>query len=139
MRIPREEQSEENVINISSLLDVMFILIIFFLATATFTEEERDIQINLPQSGAAQGITQGPKMIIINVRQDGSYQIAQQNLDLANLRETLQEAVEENPDQKVLVRGDKNALHGYVANAISLCKEVGVHKANIGFESKPLP
>ncbi len=139
MRIPRVEQGEENVINISSLLDVMFILIIFFLATATFTEEERDIQVNLPQSGAAKGITQGPKMIIINVRQDGSYQIARESMDLAKLRETLVAAVGENPEQKVLVRGDKNALHGHVANALSLCKEVGIHKANIGFESKPVP
>ena len=46
----------------------MFILIIFFLATATFTEEERDIQVNLPQSAAARS-TQAPKMIVINVRE----------------------------------------------------------------------
>jgi len=138
MRISRQEESDDQVINISSLLDVMFILIIFFLATATFTEEERDIQINLPQSGAAQSITQAPKMIIINARKDGSYQVAQQSHDLASLKQTLVKAIESNPDQKVLVRGDKNAAFGHVANAVSLCKEVGIHKTNLGFESKPL-
>ncbi len=138
MRIPRQEENDEDVINISSLLDVMFILIIFFLATATFTEEERDIQVNLPQSGAAQSVTQAPKMIIINVRQDGTYQVAQESHDLTTLRETLVQSVKNNPDQKVLVRGDKNAAFGFIANAVSLCKEVGIHKANLGFESKPL-
>ena len=136
MRIPREESSDDNVINISSLLDVMFILIIFFLATATFTEEERDIQVNLPQSAAAQSSTQAPKMIVINVREDGSYHVANQTMDIASLKNTLIEAVSSNPDQKVMVRGDRNALHGNVANAISVCKQVGIHKTNIGYESK---
>ena len=134
MRIPREESSDDNVINISSLLDVMFILIIFFLATATFTEEERDIQVNLPQSAAAQSSTQAPKMIVINVREDGTYHVANQTMDIASLKNTLIEAVSSNPDQKVMVRGDRNALHGNVANAISVCKQVGIHKTNI--ESK---
>ncbi|MAH12354.1 MAG: hypothetical protein CMO33_01280 [Verrucomicrobia bacterium] len=136
MRIPREESSDDNVINISSLLDVMFILIIFFLATATFTEEERDIQVNLPQSAAAQSSTQAPKMIVINVREDGTYHVANQTMDIASLKNTLIEAVSSNPDQKVMVRGDRNALHGNVANAISVCKQVGIHKTNIGYESK---
>ena len=136
MRIPREESSDDNVINISSLLDVMFILIIFFLATATFTEEERDIQVNLPQSAAAQSSTQAPKMIVINVREDGTYHVANQTMDIAALKNTLIEAVSSNPDQKVMVRGDRNALHGNVANAISVCKQVGIHKTNIGYESK---
>ena len=35
-----------------------------------------------------------------------------------------------------MVRGDRNALHGNVANAISVCKQVGIHKTNIGYESK---
>ena len=136
MRIPREESSDDNVINISSLLDVMFILIIFFLATATFTEEERDIQVNLPQSAAAQSSTQAPKMIVINVREDGTYHVANQTMDIASLKNTLIQAVSSNPDQKVMVRGDRNALHGNVANAISVCKQVGIHKTNIGYESK---
>jgi len=136
MRIPREDSSDDNVINISSLLDVMFILIIFFLATATFTEEEHDILVNLPQSAAAQSSTQAPKMIIINVRQDGTYHVAAQSLDVAGLQDTLVKAVSSNPDQKVMVRGDRNALHGNVAMAISICKNVGIHKTNIGYESK---
>ena len=114
----------------------MFILIIFFLATATFTEEERDIQVNLPQSAAAQSSTQAPKMIVINVREDGTYHLANQTMDIASLKNTLIEAVSSNPDQKVMVRGDRNALHGNVANAISVCKQVGIHKTNIGYESK---
>ena len=136
MRIPREDSSDDNVINISSLLDVMFILIIFFLATATFTEEEHDILVNLPQSAAAQSSTQAPKMIIINVRQDGTYHVAAQSMDVAGLQDTLVKAVSSNPDQKVMVRGDRNALHGNVAKAISICKNVGIHKTNIGYESK---
>ena len=43
-------------------------------------------------------------------------------------------AVKSDPEQKVLIRGDRQALHGHVAVAVSLCKRAGVHEANIGYQ-----
>ena len=82
MKIPRTEEDSSAIINISSLLDVMFILIIFFLATTTFEQQEHDIAVNLPQTAAAKSPSDAPRMIIINVRQDGSYNIASRILTL---------------------------------------------------------
>ena len=142
MKIKTEESSED-VINVSSLLDVMFILIIFFLATATFSEQETDQSVNLPQSmNAPTALSAKPKVITINVHADGTYLVnnpiskRNETMDLQTMREELKQALVGNAGQKILVRGDRKAFHEYVANAMASCKEVGYVDANIGYQYK---
>ena len=138
MKIPRSEEGEGTIINMSSLLDVLFILIIFFLATATFREEEKDIQIDLPHAGETAALSAAPKVIMINVREDGSYHVGTSRTDLDGIRRAVRAAVEKDPNQKILIRGDRRAYHDYVAAAVRVCDEMGVQKANIGYQAKPL-
>ena len=142
MKIKTEESSED-VINVSSLLDVMFILIIFFLATATFSEQETDQSVNLPQTmNAPTALSAKPKVITINVHADGTYLVnnpiskRNETMDLQTMREELKQALVGNAGQKILVRGDRKAFHEYVANAMASCKEVGYVDANIGYQYK---
>ncbi|MFW5752817.1 MAG: ExbD/TolR family protein [Planctomycetota bacterium] len=144
MRIAREEAEKDQVINISSLLDVMFILLIFFIATTTFKAEERDEAVSLPQTSESTSLTNtARKLIVINVRdrstaEDGSlYLVSNRPMDAAAIQATVGDAISANPDQKVLVRGDKRALHGDVADAISACRAGGVAEVNIGYDFNP--
>jgi biopolymer transport protein ExbD len=134
MKIRRPSESDASVINVSSLVDVMFILIIFFLATTTFHQEERDIKVNLPESAEGQALSTATKLIVVNVRADGSYVMGGEEVAVDALGRTLVDAVKADPGQKVLVRGDQRALHGHVAAAVALCKRAGVHEANIGYQ-----
>jgi biopolymer transport protein ExbD len=132
VRIKRgESEVDESVINTSSLVDIMFILIIFFLVTMSFNIEERDIQVNLPETDTT--LSSASKAIIINCRQDGSYYLGSQRTDLRGIRKALREMLDKNPQQKVLIRGDKNALHGFVAAAIAACRASGIRDANIAY------
>ena len=137
MRIRRQSAEHREFIDIAPLIDVMFILIIFFLATTTFQQEERDEKVSLPEAAQGQAISEAPKVIIVNVRQDGSYLLGTKELDLAGLQTALVAAVKENPDHKVLVRGDRLALHGHVAAAVLAAKQAGVREANIGYQARP--
>jgi len=135
MRIRRDANREGELINISSLLDVMFILIIFFLATTTFQQEERDQKINLPDSADGQtSLSASSSVIVINVRDDGTYLLGNRVMELPDLQQQLIAAVKKSDQQKVLVRGDQHALHGMVAAAMLACKRSGIHEANIGYE-----
>jgi biopolymer transport protein ExbD len=134
MKIRRPSENDATIINVSSLLDVMFILIIFFLATTTFQREERDIQVNLPDSAEGQSLSTASKLIVLNVRADGAYVMGGGEVTVDALGKALVDAVKSDPSQKVLVRGDKRALHGHVAAAVALCKRAGVHEANIGYQ-----
>jgi biopolymer transport protein ExbD len=135
MRIRRrEEEIEDGVINTSSLVDIMFILIIFFLVTMTFNEEEHDIEVNLPETDL--NLSSASKAIIINVRADGSYYLGSKRMRLSDIQIEMRRMLNRNPQQKVLVRGDKNALHGHVAAAVAACKASGIMDANIGYVSR---
>ena len=134
MRIRKPQEGEAAVINMSSLLDVMFILIIFFLATTTFQQDERDIKVNLPESGEGEALSSAAKVIVINVRADGTYVMASQEITVEAMKAALAKALQTDPEQTVLIRGDRQALHGHVAVAVSLCKRAGVHEANLGYQ-----
>jgi biopolymer transport protein ExbD len=135
MKIKKKSRDfDEGVINTSSLVDIMFILIIFFLVTMTFNEAEHDISVNLPETDSS--LSSSTKAIIINVREDGSYYLGSKRTTLAGIQRELQVLLEKNPQQKILIRGDKRALHGNVAAAIATCKSCGVMDANIAYISK---
>lgn len=130
----KETELEEGIINTSSIVDIMFILIIFFLVTMTFNEAEHDIEVNLPETDS--NLSSATKAIIINCRQDGSYYLGSQRTNLAGIQQAMRELLSKNPQQKVLIRGDKNALHGHVAAAIATCRASGIQDANIGYVSR---
>ena len=69
MRIRASKDGASELINISSMIDVMFILIIFFLVTTTFKEEEIDHMVNLPVDARNQSLTQSTgNLVKINIR-----------------------------------------------------------------------
>ena len=118
----------------SSLLDVMFILIIFFLATTTFQQEERDIKVSLPADSNTETLSSAERVVVVNVRKSGAYVVLNKQMTLEEMTEAMQEEIKKDPDKKVLVRADREALHGYVAKAIAVCKRAGVKEANIGYQ-----
>jgi len=135
MRIQaNNSDAQSEIINVSSLLDVMFILIIFFLATTTFKEEERDIQVALPQDAKGETLSSSDKVIVINIRKSGSYVMLDRQVTVEEMDDLVRQSLVENPNQKVLIRADQEALHGYVARAVAICKHAGVAQANIGYQ-----
>jgi biopolymer transport protein ExbD len=135
MRIKRQYVAEKPLVNVIPIVDMMLILIIFLLASTQFAQEERDIQVNLPQVPTGETISDSARaMVVVNVRRDGGYVVAGNPITPDELRAMLVKAVAANPSQQVLVRGDKQALHGYVAEAVRLCNAAGIQRANIGYE-----
>lgn len=137
MRIRRNADDSGSLIDITPLVDMMFTLVLFFLVSTTFTQEERDLEVNLPNAVEGQSLSDATPVITINVRQDGTYFLLDHTMDITQLRQAVAGAVSTKPDQKVLVRGDKLALHGHVAAAVLACKQSGVHQANIGYQLEP--
>ena len=135
MRIRGSEESPSDV-NVMPLIDILFTLIIFFLATATFQEQEREKSIQLPRlSGPS--LSSAPRPLIINVTKQGSYIVHTKTMDLAQLRILLKNNLEKKPDQKVIIRGDAKALHGKSTAALAACAEAGYASASIAWDTKP--
>ena len=137
MRIRGRDNEQGEIINISSMIDVMFILIIFFLVTTTFKEEEVDHLVKLPVESRNQSLTQtAGNLIKVNIRDNGAYVVMGQAVTEEKLTEWMQEEREKKPEIKVLVRCDKESKHLYLANVMSICRFVGVTEANIAVRTE---
>ncbi|MFP6900235.1 MAG: biopolymer transporter ExbD [Opitutales bacterium] len=132
----KSSTTDGEIINLSSMIDVMFILIIFFLVTTTFKEEEIDHMVNLPVDARNQSLTQSTgNLAKINIRKNGSYVVLGKQLKEEQLLEWTKEQVSKKPDIKILIRCDQDAKHLYVANVLSICRKVGVPRANIAVKT----
>ncbi len=127
----RSEESGD-IINLSSMIDVMFILIIFFLVTTTFKEEEIDHMVNLPVDARNQSLTDSASTLVkVNVRESGAYVLMGKQVTEEQLSDWMKTEADKNPEIKVLIRADLDVKHLYVANVLSICGHVGVPRANI--------
>ncbi|MFL2478738.1 MAG: ExbD/TolR family protein [Verrucomicrobiales bacterium] len=133
----KSSSNDGEIINISSMLDVMFILIIFFLVTTTFKEEEIDHMVNLPVDAKNQSLTQSTgNLIKINIRKSGAYVLMGKQVTEEQISDWMSTEVEKKPDIKVLIRSDQDAKHLYLANVMSICRHVGVPRANIAVKTE---
>jgi|TARA_B110000196_G_scaffold306998_1_gene306178 biopolymer transport protein ExbD len=133
----KSSSNDGEIINISSMLDVMFILIIFFLVTTTFKEEEIDHMVNLPVDAKNQSLTQSTgNLIKINIRKSGAYVLMGKQVTEEQISDWMKTEIEKKPDIKVLIRSDQDAKHLYLANVMSICRHVGVPRANIAVKTE---
>ncbi|MBL48669.1 MAG: hypothetical protein CMP28_06930 [Roseibacillus sp.] len=137
MRIRNKDSDQGDPINISSMIDVMFILIIFFLVTTTFKEEEVDHLVKLPVESRNQSLTQtAGNLIKVNIRDNGAMVVMGQRVTEEELTKWMKEEVEKKPELKVLIRCDKESKHLYLANVMSICRVVNVPEANIAVRTE---
>ena len=137
MRIRTSESDSGELINISSMIDVMFILIIFFLVTTTFKEEEVDHLVKLPVESRNQSLTQtAGNLIKVNIRDSGAFVVMGEQVTEEALTTWMQSEVDKKPELKVLIRCDKESKHLYLANVMSICRHVSVSEANIAVRTE---
>ncbi|MFP4172034.1 MAG: ExbD/TolR family protein [Candidatus Hydrogenedentota bacterium] len=109
-------------INITSLIDVMFLLLIFFMVSATF-RDERGLEVTLPEGGQAEAGGGQPHEII--VEDDGALFLDGEPVDDAELRSRLQGLGEDGPEVSVVLRADENAGWGRIVRVMDTVRAVG--------------
>lgn len=131
MRFRRSRQEEVSV-NITPLIDVVFLLLIFFMVTTTFTRETQ-LQINLPES-QSQLAAEQLKPIEILIDRTGTYALNGQVMiksDILSLKQALQEVSDGNINQPIVLTGDAEAPHQSFINALDAVAQVGFVKVSI--------
>lgn len=119
MRLPTSTEDSESP-NLTPVIDVVFLLLIFFLVATRFDQEERELDVELPEVVQAQPIamTQG---LIINITREGTFKVVSQEYDESQLQALIREAKKNNPHQTALIRGDGESALKHAARVMSLC------------------
>jgi biopolymer transport protein ExbD len=124
---------EEEPYNLVPLTDMVFNLLIFFMAATTFTQIEKDLAVQLPKAGGFQTLSAAPRQIVINIREDGSTYVDGRQRSNEQLSELLGVAVKADPGREVLIRVDERSLMQHFARVASICRRAGVNPTKIGY------
>ncbi len=127
--IIREPETEASLhIDFVPMIDTLFNLLIFFLLATTIKQTEREMKVALPIASAAGPISTVLREIVVNVAADGRIVVAGSDRNVDDLRAIISEAVKQNPQQKVTVRGDRTTAYSNVVRVLDVAKAAGVQE-----------
>lgn len=122
---------EEPKLDLTPMIDIVFLLIIFFMVGTQFTEMERQYDIKLPTVTDAKPLTNLPDDIIVNVQQNGDITLNGEKKSLEELESTLATAKENFPGQSVVIRGDSTGPYQNVMNILEICHRVKIRSVSL--------
>lgn len=115
-------------LNIAPLIDMVFILLIFFLVTTSFLKET-GVDISRPTASTA--VSKTKTTILIGVTKDNTIHIDRREVDIRAVRANVERALAENPEGSVVIVADKASLTGLVINVMDACKLAGAQNVSI--------
>lgn len=131
MRIKDPLGEPEEPFNLIPLTDMVFNLLIFFMAATTFAQVEKEIGIKLPKASSFQTLSAPPKQMIINIDEEGRPIVEHKTYDLVSLREQIAAMLKRNKDSSVIIRADRRGRVEGFADVVDVCKNAGVAEAKI--------
>lgn len=137
MNLRNDEAGEELTLNLTPMIDVIFQLLIFFMVATTFQEDEREIDVELPQASTGSALVKETDEIVIHVKRDGALVVGGEVLDANALARHLALAAEHNPETPVMIRGDRLVHHEDVIGVMDACGIAGLTSLSLGTLETP--
>lgn len=133
MRLERDEE-ELGGPNLTPLIDVVFLLLVFFLTATTFKKkDEVKLDLELPESTAGKA-GKVRKTILIEVAADGQVVVDGRQVTMAALEQKLRAAAARDRKQPVLIRGDKKSAYGRIFHVLDTCELAGLRAVSFDAE-----
>ncbi|MEH0019510.1 MAG: biopolymer transporter ExbD [Desulfobacter sp.] len=115
-------------LNIAPLIDMVFILLIFFLVTTSFIKETG---VDISRPSAATAVARNTANILIGVTADNTIHLERREIDVRAVRANVERALAENPESAVVIVADKESKTGLVINVMDACKLAGAEHVSI--------
>ena len=119
---------------LTSMLDVIFLLLCFFVTVSVFSQWESEISIKLPSAKTADQPERLPGEIIVNLAKDGSLRVNGTVLTLGGLQERLRKIAQFYPGQPVIIRADRETKYGSLVQVIDPCRSANIWNFSLATE-----
>lgn len=125
----REKRGSRTIfVNVTSFIDVLFVLLLFFMVSTTFVNQPA-MNLDLPKAVHSQGTRQPG--IVVHVDQNGAIHLNDEPVDDALLEQALQSRLATSDDRAVVLKADSRVSHGTVVHILDIIKGAGVQKLTI--------
>ena len=130
--LPRKKQKDMG-IDMDPLMDIVFILLIFFVVTSSFTRET-GVDVTKPQAQSASQLEK--ENLLIAITREGTIHINERQVDLASLQDILKQSLAKTPDREAVIIADKGSETGVLVQVIDACNLSGVKKVSIAAQAE---
>jgi biopolymer transport protein ExbD len=122
---------DETEVNVTPMLDVVFIMLIFFIVTASFVKEA-GIDVNRPDAATAERKERGN--ILVAIAENGQIWINKRQVDPRAIRANIERMHAENPQGSVVIQADRNSKSGLIVQVMDAARLAGVYEVSIAAE-----
>mgnify|MGYP003319252458 CR=1 FL=1 len=131
----RYEEDEKPEVSLTSMMDCIFLMLIFFLVSSQLKKIEKEVPVELPTANVAKDVKATPDLITVSVDAKGELYVNSKPVGAAGLRSSLTKAKAENPDRRIRINGDIYAPFRAVVQVLDVCQQeglnvVGIHTAD---------
>ncbi|OGV34077.1 MAG: hypothetical protein A2020_01255 [Lentisphaerae bacterium GWF2_45_14] len=132
----KKPETQEASVPISSMIDIVFLLIIFFVVTASIDKEIEDERVTLANAPHGKPLTKkDPRSVTINVRPDGTLNMGMYTMTKPQISEQLKiSASKFGYDMPIIIRGDREVQHGYIQEVMEAVTDTGLYRMNFNAE-----
>lgn len=131
-RTDRKQEAEESEINLTPMLDIVFIMLIFFIVTTSFVKES-GIDVNRPSAQTAERKERGN--IIVAIKADGEVWIDKRVIDRRAIRANVARLHAENPQGSVVIAADRETKTHVLVEVMDQIRLAGIYNASIATET----
>jgi biopolymer transport protein ExbD len=118
-------------IQLAPLVDVLLLLLIFFLLTWNAARNENELDVKVPKASSAKEKSAPVGDVVVNVKADGNVVVNRRTLTSAELTDLLKSLVALNTEQAVIIRGDEAGAYKNIIGVLNICTEAGI--SNVAF------
>jgi len=137
MRFGQNTPEQPDAIQLAPLIDIVFLILIFFMVTSVYGALESEVDITLPTADSAIQSERNRGEIFINLRSDGAVIVNDQEHTIPELQELLDRVAELFPGGAVIIRGDQSAMLGRAIEVLDCCRKADIQ--NVSFAALDMP
>ena len=126
MKFTVKSQDVQQGFQLAPMIDVIFLLLCFFVATQIFSQWETEIDVKLPTAESGDIPGRLPGEIILNIRSDGTMIVNRQTLSLSDLSELLRQITGLFPGQPVVIRADRETQYEHIIRVLDVCRKLDI-------------
>ena len=129
-RLTAKAEAEDNKINLTPMLDVVFIMLIFFIVTATFVKEV-GLDVNQPEDDKPKTIDPDKKTILVRITNRDRVVIAGRDVDIRSVRANVERLHAENPEAPVIIQPHPDSKTETMVHVMDTARLAGVQNVSL--------
>ncbi len=133
MRRRRIKAADDSQIDMTPMLDVVFIMLIFFIVSTSFVRES-GVEVNRPN--AATATAQSKSGIFVAIKDNGEIYIDRKQVDVQRVRASLERLLAEQGEVGLVIQADQDTRHGVVVKVMDAARDAGIRQISVAAEQQ---